>query len=349
MGTKELIDNLINKVIGHISAYTIIFLANVIDITPNKNDYEDSSVLTEFLSLNEYNELITSLQEYGFYVLTYFDTNKFISDYLSGKFADTNTIVFEGSQKGIGKARDAFIPTFCDLEDIKHTGPNAYVNSLCSNKYHWSKLLEHHSISVPESWRFSSEGWLNDQAPPSNKLLISKPCYECASIGVHKESVSKLNYTYENFLSKMSKSYNQPMIVQEFISGYEVEVPLLLHDKIPYTLPPVVLYKNDSMMMGEQFLDFDDIYDDDYNFCLLETINPEYSEHVNSEVRKISAILELDKYARIDFRVTSAGKCFVTDINSYPHIVPHSSFAYAFTSLGFHEHDVLPCIIGNIL
>lgn len=349
MDTKELIQFLINKAKEHISTYTIIFLANVIDLTPNINDYEDTSILTEFLSLNEYNELITSLQEYGFYVLTYFDINEFFSDYLLGKFTDINTIIFEGSQKGIGKARDAFIPTFCDLENIKHTGPNAYANSICSNKYHWSKLLEHHSISVPKSWRYSSEGWLNNQAPPPNKLLISKPCYECASIGIHKESVSKLNASYENYLSKMSNSYNQPLIVQEFIPGYEVEIPLLLHDKIPYILPPVVLYKNDSIMMGERFLDFDDIYDDDYHFCLLDTINSEYSEHVSSEVMKISAILELDKYARIDFRVTSDGKCFVTDINSYPHIVSHSSFAYAFTSLGFHKHDVLPCIIGNIL
>ena len=349
MDTKEFIKTLINKAKMQISSYTIIFLANVMELTPNVNDYEDTSVLTEFLSLNEYNELITSLQEYGFYVRTYFDTNEFISDYLSGKFIETNIIIFEGSQKGIGKARDAFIPSFCDLENIKHTGPNAYVNSICSNKYHWSKILEQHDISVPRSWQYSLEGWLNNQTPPQNMLLISKPCYECASIGIHKESVSKLNYSYESYLRRMSKSYNQPMIVQEFITGYEVEIPLLLHNKTPYILPPVVLYQNDNIMMGEHFLDFDDIYGDDYHFCLLETINSEYAQNISDEVMKIAAILELDKYARIDFRVTSDGKCFVTDINSYPHIVSHSSFAYTFTSLGFHEYDVLPCIIGNIL
>lgn len=349
MNTKELINKLINKIKVHKSKYTIIFLANVRELTPNNSDYEDSSILTEFLSINEYNELITSLQEYGFYVLIYFDTNEFISDYLLGKFSNTSVIIFEGSQKGIGKARDAFVPTFCDLQNIRHTGPNAYVNSICSNKYHWSKLLEYHNITVPKSWRYSSVGWLNNQNPPQNKLLISKPCYECASIGVHRESVSHLNDSYESYLRKMSKSYNQPMIVQEFIPGYEVEVPLLIHDKNPYILPPVVLYQNNNVMMGENFLDFENIYDDNYHFCLLETINIEYSQRIQGEVMKIISILELEKYARIDFRISSNGKCYVIDINSYPHIVSHSSFAYAFTSLGFHERDVLPCIIANIL
>lgn len=349
METKELLVDLLSQVKENVSKITVIFLANVIGMTPNNNDYDDTSILTEFLTLNEYHELITSLQEYGFYVLTYFDSSEFISDYFSNKFSDTNIIIFEGTQKGIGKARDAFIPAFCDLENIKHTGPNAYVNSICTNKYHWTKLLECHNISVPKSWRYSCEGWLNNQLPPQNTLLISKPCYECASIGIHKESVSELNSSYETYLKKMTKLYNQPMIVQEFISGYEVEVPLIIHHKTPYVLPPVVLYTADNVMMGHHFLDFDDIYASAYHFCLFEEINLEYNNNLQNEVLKIATILELENYARIDFRVTSDGDIFVTDINSYPHIIEHSSFAYTLSSMGFKVKDVLPCIIGNVL
>lgn len=349
MDINEIIDLLIKKAKKVSSDTAIIFLANVKDVTFNRYDYSDTSILTEFLSIEEYNELLTSLQNFGFYTLIYFNSEDFIKDYYNGKFESSKIIIFEGTQKGIGKARDSYIPAFCDLEGIVHTGPNAYVNSICTNKYHWTKLLEIHNISVPKSWQYNNGEWLGGQNPVLNKTLIAKPCHECASIGIHKSSVSKYTYEYEKYLNCLSIIYNQPFIVQEFIFGYEVEVPVIIHQKIPYILPPVVICKKNDPLMGNKFLDFDDIYDDDYQFCLLNTISNSIDAYIISETLKIIKILNLECYTRIDFRIDSFGKCFVTDINSYPHIVQHSSFAYAFEHLNINAEYVLPCLIGNIL
>lgn len=349
MDIKETIDLLIKKANGVLSDTTIIFLANVKDVTFNNYDYSDSSILTEFLSIDECNELLTSLQNFGFYTLTYFNLEDFIKDYFNGEFSSSKIILFEGTQKGIGKARDSYIPAFCDLEGLLHTGPNAYVNSICTNKYHWTKLLESHNISVPNSWQYNLGVWLNGQKPTPNKTLIAKPCYECASIGIHKQSVTNYTCEYENYLRQLSIIYNQPFIVQEFIFGYEVEVPVIIHKKTPYILPPVAICKKNNPLMGNDFLDFDDIYDDDYQFCLLNTISNSINIHIKSEVLKIIEILGLESYTRIDFRVDFCGKSYVTDINSYPHIVHHSSFAYAFEQLNINAEYILPCLIGNVL
>jgi len=349
MDIKETIELLIAKARDSLKDITIIFLANVKDRTTNRYDYIDSSILTEFLSMGEYNELLTSLQNFGFYTLSYFNTEDFIKDYFVGKFNNSKIIVFEGTQKGIGKARDSYIPAFCDLEGILHTGPNAYINSICTNKYHWTKLLESHNISVPISYQYYKGEWLNNQKPIQNKTLIAKPCYECASIGIHKESVANYSLEYENYLRHLSIIYNQPFIVQEFISGYEVEVPIIVHQKNPCILSPVVICKGNNPMIGNDFLDFDDIYDDDYQFCLLNSINNSLNEYIQTETLKIIKILDLECYTRVDFRINLQGKCYVTDINSYPHIVHHSSFAYAFEQLHIDAEYILPCLIGNIL
>ena len=349
MNTKEIINLLIEKAKGALLDTTVIFLANVKDVTSNCYDYSDSSILTEFLSIEEYNELLTSLQNFGFFTIAYFNSEDFINDYFNGKLDFSNIIVFEGTQKGIGKARDSYIPAFCDLEGLLHTGPNAYVNSICTNKYHWTKLLENHDISVPNSWQYNMGEWLNGQTPVLNKTLIAKPCYECASIGIHKQSVAKYSREYENYLQYLSKVYNQPFIVQEFIYGYEVEVPVIIHQKTPYILPPIAICKKDNPLMGNDFLDFDDIYDDTYQFCLLNTINNSLVIQIKSDVLKIIKILDLECYTRIDFRIDPYGKSYVTDINSYPHIVHHSSFAYAFEQLGINTGYLPPCLIGNIL
>lgn len=343
-----MISLLLKKAKALANDFTIIFLANVKDMTANRYDYTDSSILTEFLTMEEYNELLTSLQNLGFYTLTYFNTEDFIKDYFNEKFNGSKIIVFEGTQKGIGRARDSYIPAFCDLEGLFHTGPNAYVNSICTNKYHWTKILENHNISVPNSWQYYINEWLNNQKPSSNKTLIAKPCYECASIGIHKESVAQYSLEYENYIRRLSTIYNQPFIVQEFISGYEIEVPIIIHQKKPYILPPVVICKKNNPIMGDKFLDFNDIYEDDYQFCLLHTVNNSINEHIQTEALKIAKILDLECYARIDFRVDSYGICYVTDINSYPHIVHHSSFAYAFEQLHIAAEYILPCLIGNI-
>lgn len=349
MDIKEFIDLLIEKAKGALSDTSIIFLANVKNVTSNPYDYLDSSVVTEFLSIEECNELLTSLQNFGFYALAYFNSEDFIKDYFNRKFGFSKIIVVESTQKGVGKAKDAYIPAFCDLEGLLHTGPNAYINSICTNKYHWTKLLESHNISVPNSWQYNMGEWLNGQKPILNKTLIAKPCYECASIGIHKQSVAKYSRAYEDYLGQLSMIYNQPFIVQEFIFGYEIEVPVIINQKIPYILPPVAICKKNNPLMGSKFLDFDDVYEDDYQFCLLNTINNSIDVHIKSEVLKIIKILDLECYTRIDFRVEPCGKYYVTDINSYPHIVHHSSFAYAFEQLNIDSEYILPCLIGNIL
>lgn len=349
MDIKKIVSLLIEKAKRASSDTTIIFLANVKDVTSNRYDYSDTSILTEFLSLEECNELLTSLQNFGFYTLAYFNSEDFIKDYFNGKFISSKIIIFEGTQKGIGKARDSYIPAFCDLEGLLHTGPNAYVNSICTNKYHWTKLLASHNISVPKSWQYNTGEWLNNQKPTLNKTLIAKPCYECASIGIHKQSVAKYTCEYEKYIRQLSIIYNQPFIVQEFVFGYEVEVPVIIHQKTPYILPPVAICKKNDPLMGNEFLNYDDIYDDDYQFCLLNTINNSINLHIMSETLKIIKILDLECYTRIDFRVDPCGNCYVTDINSYPHIVHHSSFAYAFEQLNIDTEYILPCLIGNTL
>lgn len=287
------------------------------------------------------------LQNFGFYVVTYFNTEEFIIDYLSEKYNNDNLIIFEGTQKGIGHARDALIPAFCDLQNLFHTGPNAYVNSVCINKYNWTMLLAKHHIPVPASWRFDMSGWLND-SPQKDVLLIAKPNYECASIGINKESVSYLTEDYINYLRKMVYRYDQSIIVQQFIPGYEVEVPVIINNNEKYVLPPVVLSQSD-LCMNYNFLDFDNIYDDKYNFSLLEDINKSWSCNVIKCANKICNILELEKYTRIDFRIELNGNFYVTDINSYPHIVSHSSFSYAFDKLEIGHEKILPCLIGNVI
>lgn len=326
---------------------TIIFLANVKGKTDNDKDYQHSSITTEFLSMNEYEEIIQALQSFGFYTITYFNTDDFIVDYLNGIFSHDIIIVFEGTQRGTGRAKDSFIPAFCDLQGIIHTGPNAYVNSICTNKYHWTKILECHNVVVPKSWCYDGTCWINNQKPPTDINLITKPVHECASIGIQKESVSKLDENYFKLIKKISHDYSQPVIVQEHIFGYEAEVPVIINHDTIYAFSSVLLHNQKSTCLGKDILDFNEIYDDQYNLTMLREIQPIWDNKLKEITKKIVNILGIDSYSRIDFRINMHGIPYVTDINSYPHIVQHSSYTCAFCDVGIDPTYIAPCIIGN--
>lgn len=328
---------------------TIIFLANVKDKTDNYKDYKSTSITTEFLSMNEYEEIIQSLQSFGFYTITYFNTDDFILDYLKGVFSHDILIVFEGTQRGTGRAKDSFIPAFCDLQGIMHTGPNAYVNSICTNKYHWTKILECHNIVVPKSWCYDGSRWINNDQPPVGMNLITKPIHECASIGIYKESVSKFNEKYFLFIKNISHDYSQPVIVQEHIEGYEAEVPVIIGNGKKYAFSSVLLHNEKTTCIGKEILDFTEIYDDKYNLTILREIQPIWDNELKKITQKIVNILGIDSYSRIDFRINTQGIPYVTDINSYPHIVKHSSYACAFSDAGIDPTYIVPCIIGNCI
>ena len=105
MNTPEFIEMKLKNAKLNVQNVTIIFIANVQGISTNIADYSDSSVLTEFLSMEEYNELLNACQDFGFYTLTYFEVNEFVKDYLCGKFKNTKLILFEGTQKGTGRGK----------------------------------------------------------------------------------------------------------------------------------------------------------------------------------------------------------------------------------------------------
>lgn len=65
---------------GYINDYSIILVANVREKTSGFIDYQGTSVISEFLTLNQYELIIETLRNSGFEVSSYFDENDFLKD-----------------------------------------------------------------------------------------------------------------------------------------------------------------------------------------------------------------------------------------------------------------------------
>lgn len=321
-------------------------IATTKDNAPSVPDYPLHSVSTSYLSRQELDELVRNFRYYCDYLEVYTDIEAFLKDYCNRKLRVEPTIIFETSARGTGRGKDAFIPALCDIFQLPHLGAEATAGVLCSSKYQWTSALRGNGIPVPDSCVYYHGQWLC--TPCLGKKYILKLNYECASIGLSTDCVmvnDGTNLTQK--AAQLAYNYCQPVIAQEFIEGFEVEVPILINPAFRVALPPVGLASGNQQYFSDGFFDYDLIYFDDYIPYDFREIMPETAEKMRCCVQQIIDLLDLSGYMRIDFRVRKDGSFFPFDINNDPDINTSGSFLKSIELLGFGQKELAGILLGN--
>jgi D-alanine-D-alanine ligase len=345
----EPIDLALRRVKSIAADITVPLVANLKTHGAGTGDYEESSVVTEYFSENEASQILIGLQDTGFYTKLYAGEIDFIGAVLSGSFETlprTRKIIYNTAQSGTGPGRKSLVPAFCALRHIPICNSNAYVLSLARHKFHVYSILSSAKLAVTESWLFDQRGWLFGQAPPPDVKLIAKACYESASIGLDSSCIGQLSDEYERILASKVAALRQPYIVQRFISGYEAEVPVLDVGVGPFALEPVAVTLNGSPLLGDGILNYAIVEKDLGGFAPCDHLAWSTINEMKEASQRIFRLLGMTAIGRIDFRIDAQGRCTVTDVATTPHIVRHSSFAFAFQRAGYSHSEMLAAIVG---
>lgn len=321
-------------------------IATTKDNTVCASDYPLHSVSTSYLSRQELDELVKNFRYYCDYLEIYTDIEAFLRDFCGHKLRVEPTIIFESSALGTGRGRDALIPALCDVFRLPHLGAEATAGVLCSSKHQWTSILRGNGIPVPDSCVYHRGEWL--QVPDIGKKYILKLNYECASIGLSSDCVmvnDGINLSRK--ATQLEHNYQQPVIAQEFIEGFEVEVPILVNPAFRAALPPVGLANGTQRFFSDGFFDYDSIYFDNYTSYDFRQVMPETVEKMRCCAQRIIDILDLSGYMRIDFRVREDGSFFPFDINNDPDINTSGSFLKSIELLGFDQKDLAGILLGN--
>lgn len=338
----------IKGLISHISKEKIIlFVANVVDRTEIK-DFRKTrdSIITEYFTEDEYNQMLIAIREKGYDVSVFFNEDEFIKYIINnglGKFSD-RFVVFNLARNGTGLCKKSLIPSFCDVYNLPTTGSNAYMTCLGRHKYHYNSILRNNGIRAVNSWLYTSNGWLNGIEPPIGSKVIAKPTYESASRGVRENSVFSYEPASIQKIKLLYNEFEQDIIVQNFIEGFEVQVPLLIGE-FPIALNPVSITINGSPDLGQKIITYDLAFSEEYDFTDYASINKELSQNLMDESIKTALCLGMENYGRVDFRIDSSGNYYITDISTHPYLIKHSAFSFAFKQMGFSYSDIFACII----
>jgi D-alanine-D-alanine ligase len=263
-------------------------------------------------------------------------------------------LVYNGIEGGIAfdgfaPGRKALIPSVADSYGILCANSNAYACALGRHKFHYFTVLRALGLRTPRVWhRRLHGGWAGDAVPPAGTKVIAKSTFESWSVGVTEDSIFVVDETLEERVGRIADAIGQAVTVQEFVSGTEVCVPVLACPELLVT-PPVeaVLAKapgdTDAVMTIEDNLQYLGVTYRPFDAAL-----PVLEELAAMSVAAFTS-LELEAFARIDFRVDESGRPWVIDIGVSPGLSRGSSSFHSLGLVGFDHASFLRVVVAATL
>jgi D-alanine-D-alanine ligase len=301
----------------------------------------------QYYTRQQADEMVRSFRELGLTVEPYFSEVDLIEALLDGNESDLRRrIVYTTAEGGSGSGRRALIPALCNLLGVPLLNSGAHAATLVRHKFHAYSVLRQVDVRMPESWLYRQSGWLGGLAPTTGTRVIVKPVYESMGIGVDDDSVRLVDDGFDAFVTEKIAKFGQPAIVQEFVSGEEVGVPVARVGTTTIALPPIVQRRANG-----------DMYDQLPKTFRNEHIERDLShapfEGSSVQLKALSAAavlafdsLEMKGVGRIDFRIDADGRQWAFDTNGEPPPLPKTCWSQAMGLLGFSLREMLAFWVG---
>jgi D-alanine-D-alanine ligase len=211
-----------------------------------------------------------------------------------------------------------------ELLRVPFTGSSSATTSLCLRKHLVNTLLDRAGLPVPR-WDVSRRG---SAVPLVGFPAICKPAAEDASLGVEQRSVVRTSRALVERLVAMHERWDE-IVVQRYIDGREVNVgivgdrvlPIAEIDfrEMPRGLWRIVSYRSKWEEGSEE------------DSGALPHCPADLPLSLMSELAAIALkawrTVGGDGYGRVDFRIDSAGRPWLLEVNANPDLSPTAGLA----------------------
>jgi D-alanine-D-alanine ligase len=203
--------------------------------------------------------------------------------------------------------------------------------------------------------------WLEEAAIGAGEIpfaapYILKSVWEHASIGVHETSVVPDRDALVREVGNRRDSTGNGLYAEPYLDGREFNIAILGGAGEPEVLPPSEILFTDYPAGKPRIVDYKAKWVEDSfeyentprNFEFAEADTP-----LLEQLKEISLaccrLFGLRGYARVDFRVDTAGRPWVMEVNANPCINPESGFVYTAGQLGMDYSEIIERIIRDSL
>lgn len=258
-----------------------------------------------------------------------------------------NDIIFPYWHGEKSRNKQALIASICETSKMIYVGGDAYTNIVCCDKILSKDVCRLADIKTPKHVVVNKPVADIDLSRLRYPLLI-KPTYEGTSIGITQDNlifnedknriIKLVNNLYENL--------NQPIIIEEFISGKELSVS-------------IIGWKDNIKAWGvvERYSELDNNYFNNNIHSFEDKLHSKIklrdgkhllSDYNMSKLFKLFNWLDKVEYIRIDGKlVNDTFYCF--ELSHDTTLNPLGSFFTPFYYEGYNHLSVLELLIDNCL
>jgi D-alanine-D-alanine ligase len=245
---------------------------------------------------------------------------------------------------------DQNVVSYLELLRVPYTGCNPRGLMLARGKDLSKTLVHYHRVPVPEFAVFPMHRKV--KRPPRLPLpLIVKSVNEDASYGISQASVVDSEDKLIERVKFIHERIGTAAIAEQYIEGREIYVGIVGNERL--LVLPIWELQFKNMPQGDWLIATEKVkHDTDYQerrgilHGPAKDLTPEMTARIQRLAKRIYRTLELDGYARIDFRLAADGTPYFLEANPNPEIAESQEFATAARHVGINYPDLLHRIVA---
>ena len=245
---------------------------------------------------------------------------------------------------------DQHIASYLELMQVPYTGCNPRGLMLARGKDLSKTLVHYRRIPVPAFAVFPMRRKVKRPARLALPLIV-KSLREDGSRGISQASVVHTDEKLAERVAFVHEQVGTAAIAEQYIEGRELYVGVLGNTRL--RVLPVWELKFGNLAQGARPIATEKVKRDlDYQKRAgildgpAEDLAPELHARIQRLAKRVYRILELDGYARIDFRLSSDGIPYFLEANPNPEIAKSEEFATAARHDGLAYPDLLHRILA---
>jgi D-alanine-D-alanine ligase len=245
---------------------------------------------------------------------------------------------------------DQHVASYLELIRMPYTGCNPRGLMLARGKDLSKTLVHYHRIPVPAFAVFPMRRKIRRPKRLAMPLIV-KSLNEDASYGISQASVVDTDAKLVERVTFIHERIGTAAIAEQYIEGREIYVGILGNDRL--RVLPIWELRFENLAQGDWPIATEKAkHDPDYQerrgilHGPAKDLAPEIRTRIERSAKRIFRTLELDGYARIDFRLSNEGVPYFLEANPNPEIAESQEFASAALHDGLAYPDLLQGILG---
>jgi D-alanine-D-alanine ligase len=244
---------------------------------------------------------------------------------------------------------DQNVASYLELNHLPYTGCNPRGLMLARGKDLSKSLVHYHRIPVPAFAVFPMRRKVRRPARLALPLIV-KSLSEDGSYGISQASVVDTDDKLAERVSFIHERIGTAAIAEQYIEGRELYVGVIGNDRL--RVLPIWELEFRNMAQGAWNIATERVkHDPKYQerrgilHGPAKNLDPELIARIQRIAKRIYRTLELDGYARIDFRLSADGTPYFLEANPNPEIAESQEFATA----ARHDGIAYPHLLRRIL